>query len=198
MKKIILFAFLVVASSHSFAQKKKKAAAKKPAVTAACVSKLDNLTAEVKAGNFQITIADKGKAADAIIVKSKDAGASPTDCKLSSFMASGVKLYLLQWTEKSQIKTGNKTEDKTTIYSVVYDIPSKKQVFSNSQVTNNITEIVSLGGTAATETQQRIRREGFEFVLNPDGTLIQRSKNQENKWLYDKDKMEFTDARKRK
>ncbi|MES2748402.1 MAG: hypothetical protein V4648_08480 [Bacteroidota bacterium] len=197
MKRIIVLVLLVLAGTNSFSQKKKKAVAKKP-VAGACISKLDNLTVEVKSGNFQITIAGKGKATDAIIVKSSDAGGAPSDCKLSSFTASGTKLYLLQWTEKSQIKTGNKTENKTTIYSTVYEITNKKQLFSNTQVTNHITEIVSLGGTAATETQERIRREGFEFILNADGTFTQKNKTQENKWVYDTAKMEFVDAKKKK
>ncbi len=196
MKKIIFLALILLASSQSFSQKK-KAVAKKP-VTAACISKLDNLTAEVKSGNFQITIAGKGKTSDAIIVKTSDAGGAPSDCKLSSFTASGTKLYMLQWAEKSQIKTGNKTEDKTTIYSTVYEITNKKQVFSNTQITNHITEIVSLGGTAATETQERIRREGFEFILNADGSITQKNKTQENKWVYKVDTMEFVDAKKKK
>ncbi len=196
MKKIIVLALILLASSQSFSQKK-KAVAKKP-VTAACISKLDNLTAEVKSGKFQITIAGKGKTSDAIIVKSSDAGGAPSDCKLSSFTASGTKLYLLQWAEKSLIKTGNKTEDKTTIYSTVYEITSKKQVFSNTQITNHITEIVSLGGTAATETQERMRREGFEFIVNADGSITQKNKTQENKWVYKADTMEFVDAKKKK
>lgn len=199
MKKIILLTLLVLVGTNSYSQKKKKGVAKKPvATTSACVSKIDNLTAEVKSGNFQITIAGKGKATDAIIVKSKDAGSSPTDCKLLSFMGSATKLYLLQWTEKAQLKTGNKTENKTIIYSTVYEIASKKQVFSNSQTTNHITEIVSLGGTAATETQERIRREGFEFILNTDGTITQKNKTQENKWVYDVASAEFVDAKKKK
>lgn len=197
MKKVIVLALLVLACTNSYSQKKKKAVAKKP-VAAACISKLDNLTAEIKSGNFQITIAGKGKTSDAIIVKASDAGGAPSDCKLSSFTASGTKLYLLQWTEKSQIKTGNKTEDKTTIYSTVYEITNKKQVFSNTQITNHITEIVSLGGTAATETQERIRREGFEFIVNADGSITQKSKTQENKWVYKVDTMEFVDAKKKK
>ena len=197
MKRILFLALLVLVGSQSYSQKKKKAATKAPAPTAACISKIDNLTAEIKSGNFQITIAGKGKTSDAIIVKSKDVGTAPTDCKLSSFTASAVKLYLLQWTEKTQIKTGQKTEDKTIIYSVVYEIQSKKQVFSNSQITNHITEIVSLGGTAATETQERIRREGFEFILNGDGSITQKNKTQESKWVYKPDTMEFVDARKK-
>ena len=77
MKKIFFLAIVLLASSHSFSQKK-KAVVKKP-VTAACISKLDNLTAEVKSGNFQITIAGKGKTSDAIIVKSSDVGGAPSD-----------------------------------------------------------------------------------------------------------------------
>jgi hypothetical protein len=200
MKKTILLALLVLVGVNSYSQKKKKGATKKPVATAtaACISKIDNLTAEVKSGNFQITIAGKGKTTDAIIVKSKDAGSSPTDCKLVSFMASATKLYLLQWTEKALIKTGTKTEDKTIIYSAVYEITSKKQVFSNAQTTNHITEIVSLGGTAATETQEKIRREGFECILNADGTITQKNKTQENKWMYDVASSEFVDAKKKK
>lgn len=197
MKKIFVLALLVLAGANSYSQKKKKAVAKKPApAAAACISKLDNLTAEIKSGVFQITIAGKGKTSDAIVVKSSDAGGAPSDCKLSSFTASGTKLYLLQWSEKSQIKTGKKTEDKTTIYSTIYEITNKKQVFSNSQVTNHITEIVSLGGTEATETQERIRREGFEFILNADGTITQKNKTQANTSMYDAAKMEFVDKKK--
>jgi hypothetical protein len=77
------------------------------------------------------------------------------------------------------------------VYSVIYEITAKKQVFSNTQTTNHITEIVSLGGTTATETQEKMRREGFEFVLNPDGSVTQKSKKQENKWVYDVAKIEF-------
>ncbi len=169
---------------------KKKAAAKKT-TTASALPKLDNLTAEIKNGNFQVSISEKGKSGDALIVKAVDASFKPADCKLSSFMANGVKLYLLTWTEISNIQSGAKTEDKTTVYNVIYEITSKKQVYSNYQLTNHITERVSLGGTAASETQEHIRREGFEFVLNPDGSITQKGKNQQTTFVYDKDKMEF-------
>lgn len=189
MKKIFLFVCISLLSINGYSQKK-KGGAKKTATTAA-FPKLDNLAVEVKSGNFQVTITEKGKPADAMIVKAADAAFKPTNCKLSSFTASGVKLYLLTWTELSQIKSANKTEDKTTIYSVIYEITSKKQVYSNYQLTNHITEVVSLGGTAATETQEKIRREGFEFALNPDGSVTQKGKNQQATFIYDKDKMEF-------
>ena len=106
-------------------------------------------------------------------------------------MASGVKLYLLTWTELNIVKTNLKTEERTTIYSIIYEITAKKQVYSNYQLTNHITEIVSLGGTAASETQEKMRREGFEFKLNPDGSVTQKNKTQQTTYVYDKDKMEY-------
>ena len=190
MKKIFLFLCVGLMTLNGFAQKK-HAAPNKPTTTAAAFPKLDNLQVEVKKGNFQVTISEKGKAIDAMIVKAADASFAPTNCKLSSFMATGVKLYLLTWTEMNTIKTGAKTEERTTIYNVIYEIASKKQVYSNYQLTNHITEIVSLGGTAATETQERLKREGFEFILNPDGSITQKTKTQQNNMVYNKDKMEF-------
>ncbi|MDN3676847.1 hypothetical protein QWY90_05930 [Flavobacterium paronense] len=184
MKKIILFVCFALLSFNGFSQKKKT-------TTTSALPKIDNLQVEIKNENFQVTISEKGKTNDAMIVKAVDAAFAPKDCKLSSFTASGVKLYLLTWTELSTIKSPKKTEDKTTIYSVIYEITSKKQVYSNYQLTNHITEIVSLGGTGASETQEKMRREGFEFVLNPDGSITQKNKTQQTTYVYDKDKMEF-------
>jgi len=190
MKKIFLFLCMGLLTFNGVAQKK-KGGAKKPVAAASALPKLDNLQVEVKNGNFQVAISEKGKTNDALVVKAVDAAFKPNNCKLSSFMASGVKLYLLTWTEVSTTVSANKTEDKTTVYSVIYEVVSKKQVYSNYQLTNHITEKVSLGGTAASETQEKIRREGFEFVLNPDGSITQKGKNQQTTFVYDKDKMEF-------
>lgn len=190
MKKIILFVCVTLLSVNCYSQNK-KATTKKPATTASVFPKLDNLTTEVKNGNFQISISEKGKTNDALVVKAVDASFKPTDCKLSSFMANGVKLYLLTWTELTKVVTGKKSEDKTTVYNVIYELASKKQVFSNYQLTNHIIEQVMLGNTTASETQEKYRREGFEFALNPDGSVTQKNKTQQNIMVYDATKMEF-------
>lgn len=191
---------MTMISTATFAQKK-KSAAKKPATTTTAkgvLAKVDNLVAEVKAGNFQVTISENGKPKDAITVKAVDAKFAPTNVKLSSFTATGTKLYLLTWTEVAVIKTDLKTENLTNVYSVVYEIPNKKQVFSNTQTTNHIVEKVFLDRLkTASETQERIRREGFEFILNADGTITQKNKTQENKWKYDPATFEFIDAKKK-
>lgn len=196
MKKLFILFAVALTITTGFAQKKKTPA--KSSKTSS-VAKVDNLTAEIKGKTFQLTISDKGKPADAIVVKELTNDVKPIDMKLSSFMANGTKLYLLQWTEKSNTKTDLKTEDITMMYSVIYEITTKKQVFSNYQKTTNIVEKVFLDrNKTASETQEKVRKEGFEFVLNPDGSVTQKSKNQENKWLYDAAKQEFVEAKKKK
>jgi len=118
MKRIVLLTLIVFCSITSYSQKKKGTTTSK-----GILAKVDNLVAEVKAGSFQLTIDGK----DAIVVKPVDAKFKPTDVKLNSFTASGVKLYLLSWTEKTLNKTDLKTEDITTIYSNVYEVTSKNK-----------------------------------------------------------------------
>jgi hypothetical protein len=192
MKKIVLLVCVALLSVNSYSQKKKAPAA------SGGFAKVDNLIAEVKSGNFQVTITENGKPKDAMIVKAADAKFTPMNCKLSSFTAAGTKLYLLTWSEKTENKTDLKTEDIATVYSIVYEIPNKKQVFSNTQITNHITEKVFLDKLKnASETQEKIRREGFEFTLNTDGSIIQKNKTQQNNWVYDVAKMEYI-AKKKK
>ncbi|HRG18174.1 MAG TPA: hypothetical protein PLP39_03730 [Flavobacterium lutivivi] len=196
MKQLFILFALALTITTGFAQKKKTPV---KSTKTASVAKVDNLTAEIKGKTFQLTISDKGKPADAIVVKELTSDVKPIDMKLSSFTANGTKLYLLQWTEKSNTKTDLKTEDITMIYSVIYEITSKKQVFSNYQKTTNIVEKVFLDrNKTASETQEKVRKEGFEFVLNPDGSVTQKSKNQENKWSYDTVKQEFVEVKKKK
>lgn len=189
MKRIFLVLFFGLITVTTYGQKKKTSTQKGTEISLFPI--LDNLQVEVKNGNFQVAISEKGKVNDAIIVKTVDANFTPSNCKLSSFMTSGVKLYLLSWTEINFLKTSNKTENKTTVYNVIYELVTKKLVYSNYQLTNNIVEKVTLGGTGASETQEKIRREGFEFILNPDGSITQKGKNQQVTFFYNKDKMEF-------
>ena len=185
-----MFVFVAMISFNGYSQKK-KALPQKASATASTFPKLDNLTTEVKNGNFQLSISEKGKTNDALVVKAVDASFKPTDCKLSSFMANGVKLYLLTWTELTKVVSAKKSEDKTTVYTIIYELASKKQVFSNYQLTNHIIEQVMLGNSTASETQEKYRREGFEFTLNPDGSVTQKNKTQQNIMVYDPTKMEF-------
>ena len=195
MKKIFLLVALSFICSTSFAQKKKSSVKVKPLTVFA---KVDNLIVEVKNGTFQITINENGTPKDAIEVKTAGTKFAPTDCKLIPFKANGTQLYLLSWTESIQTKTDLKTEDAATIYSNIYELTSKKLVFSNKQVTSHIVEKVFLDKLKnASETQERKHSEGLEFKLNPDGSIIQRTKTQENKLIYDVAKMQYVISKKK-
>ena len=199
MKRLLILLAIALSTTTGFAQKKKTPVKSTKSATTSSTAKVDNLTAEVKGKTFQLTIAEKGKAPDAITIKELVSDVKPTDIKLSSFTANGTKLYFLQWTEKSNSKTDIKTEDITMIYSVIYEIPNKKQVFSNYQKTTNIVEKVFLDrNKTASETQEKVRREGFEFILNSDGSVVQKGKTQQNNWTYDVAKQEFVDTKKKK
>jgi hypothetical protein len=191
MKKIVILTLMALLSCNAYSQKKKPAA-KKPATATSGLAKVDNLVAEVKKGNFQLTINENGKEKDAIIIKPADANFKPTNCKLTAVTASGAKLYLLTWTEVTQQKTDLKTEDITTNFSVIYELASKKQVFSNTQTNTHIVEKVFLDkNKTASETREKMRKDGFELVLNPDGTVTQKGKKQDIKWVYDTVKIEY-------
>ena len=195
MKKVLLLLFIAASTLSLQAQKGKSKSPKSNPPLA----KLDNVTVEVKEGNYQITINENGVPKDAIVIKSVDAKFAPTNCLLKSFKANGVTLYLLTWSEKVTIKTDLKTEVSTTNNSNIYDISAKKQVFANAQTTTEITEKVFLDkNKTVSETQQRKRKEGMEFVLNPDGSVVQKAKSQDNKWTYNTTKMEYVEVKKKK
>ncbi len=195
MKKIFFLVVLSLIGYNSFGQKKKSAPKAKPLTVFA---KVDNLVAEVKNGTFQITINENGTPKDAIEVKTVETKFAPTDCKLTPFKANGTQLYLLSWTESTQTKTDLKTEDAATIYSNIYELTSKKLILSNKQVSSHIVEKVFLDKLKnASETQERKHSEGLEFKLNPDGSIIQKTKTQENKLVYDVAKMQYVISKKK-
>lgn len=192
MKKISLLLFIFCFSHASFSQKKKAT----PKSTANVIAKSDQITAEIVKENLYLFISNK-TSKDTIFIKKTEKNI-PTVAKITPFTANGTKLYLFTWTEKVTTKTDLKTEDKTIIYSNVYDIIAKKEVFYNTQLTNNIVEKVFLDrNKTASETQTRTRKEGFEFTLNPDGTITQKTAKQLNKWKYDPASNSFVDVKKK-
>lgn len=187
MKKYTFLLMLLVFVS-SFAQKKKITTSKSLTVLA----KVDNLVAEISDGNFQITKKEKGKAAESIQIKIGDKSFLALNCKLAMFNTAGSNLVVLSWEEKSMLITASKTEDITTISAKIFDFPSKKEVFNNVKKSTKITEKVFLDkNKTASEMQEKIRNEGFELILNPNGTIFQKIKSKEIKWVYDALAKEF-------
>jgi hypothetical protein len=85
-----------------------------------------------------------------------------------------------------------KTEDAIIIFSEIVNFETKSKVLSNTQTTVNITEMHYLDSKqTVSETVQKVRREGSELVLNPDGDVSLKNKTRENKLTFNVDKNLF-------
>lgn len=184
MKKTALLILILLCTAVSYGQKKKAKGKASVKSASTALAKADNLTAEVVKGNFYLFINNKTKK-DTIGIKTVDVNSLPKDCTLKGFTAKGTPLYLLTWTEETTNKTDLKTEIKTILFSEVYDVSTKTKLFSNQQSTTNITEKVFLDRLKnASETQEKVRREGFEFILTPEGDIQQKNKTQQNTFAF--------------
>lgn len=181
MKNVIFLFTLLVLGTNGYSQKKKPVA-KSPTTV---IAKTNNLSAELSKTSFYLFAVNKAKK-DTIFVKGVDPKFTPAECKITPFTTKGIPLYLITWTEKATTKTGLKTEDAVSIISEVWEITpeSKSQILANKQTTTKIVEKVYLGKTDASETQERMRREGYEFMLTKEGDVVLKNKTQESKMTY--------------
>jgi hypothetical protein len=192
MKKMMVL-FLVSLFCVSICAQKKKPIPKK--ATSIVLAKAANLSAEIVKDNFYLFI-NNVNSKDTIFLKVIDVKSLPYDCKILAFTTKSTPLYLITWIEKITVKTDLKTEDIINLHSEIYELSSKKQVVANIQITKNITEKVFLDKLKnASETQQRVRREGFEFILLPEGDIVLKTKTQENKMMYNPIDKKYVDAK---
>ena len=192
MKKIILL-FIISFFCLSMHGQKKKLIPKKSA--SVVLAKAANLTAEIVKGTFYLFI-NNVATKDTIVLKAVDINNLPSECKITVFTTKQTPLYLITWNEKTITKTDLKTEEVVLVYSQIYEINAKILALGNIQKTTNITEKVFLDKLKnASETQQRVRREGYEFVLSTEGDVTLKSKTQENKLTYNPTEKKYVDAK---
>ncbi|MET0760531.1 MAG: hypothetical protein ABWZ56_08935 [Flavobacterium sp.] len=195
MKNVIFLFALLLSFGNTYSQKKK--APQKSATSV--IAKADNLTAELIKNNFYLFVNNKGAKKDTIFTKTTDAKTIPTECKIAPFTAKGVPLYYISWVEKNITKTDLKMEEATRINSEIWDVTTKTKLLSNVQGTTKIVEKVFLDKLKnASETQERMRREGYEFILTKEGDVIMKNKTLESKLTYDPTNKKFVDAKKKK
>ncbi len=194
MKKTFLLILLSVFCLNLSAQKKKKVNAK---ITKTNVlAKSENITVEIVKNNFNIYILN-GKIKDSVTVKTIGA-TNPVDCKLKSFSTKGNKFYLLTYVEKSLVQNPNKTEDITITSSEIFDILAKTKIYSNIQKSTKITEKVFLDKLKnASETQEKMRNEGYSFTLLQDGDISLNSKSKSSKLTYDVVTKQYSEPKKK-
>lgn len=192
MKKMMVLVLVLLFCVSICAQKKKPIAKKSTSIV---LAKATNLSAEIVKDNFYLFI-NNVNSKDTIVLKKVDVKNLPSNCKITVFTTKETPLYLITWIEKITIKTDLKTEDIINLHSEIYELSSKKQVVANIQITKNITEKVFLDKLKnASETQQRVRREGFEFILLPEGDIVLKTKTQENKMMYNPIDKKYVDAK---
>ena len=179
----MLVAILAIFCTSGYCQKKKPA--KKVVTTTKMVTKVaDGPSAGMIKNNFYLMIKEKGKL-DTILLKKVTNGNLPAGSKVSLFTAKGTKLYNVSWNEIVVTKAKLKTEEATTIYNEIWNVVDKKRIFSNAQTTTKITQIHYLDkAESVSETQEKMRREGFVFSLASDGDIVLKNKTQENKLAY--------------
>lgn len=189
MRKIILLLLLTV-TSLGYSQKK-KTSKKTTSTSKSVLAKLDNLSAEIitdKKGKKLVLFVTNGSSKDTLELKKIESVVfNPLNFTIKSFTTNGVKLYCLNWQEKNAIETKVKKENQDIMESQIWNIESKELLIGNTQKSSHIIETVFLDkNRTASETQERNRKEGFEFVLLPNGDVNLKNKTQNNTYSFQK------------
>lgn len=188
MKKYAILAVSLLFTVGMYSQKKKTGKAPVAKNQATVLAKSDDLTAElIKNKNQQVFYVfrnEKGAKKDTLLIKPIDKNV-PAECKITTFKVKDTPLCCISWTEKNITETKNKNEEALSTFSEIWEPGTKTQILSNVQTTTKIKEIVFLDkGQNASETQERMRREGFEFTLTNEGDVILKNKSQESRMTY--------------
>jgi len=190
MKKAILIVFIVFCNNSSILAQKKKSAKNAPA--SAALAKAENVTVEMINRTLTVIRANSTVKKDSVMLKDFTENSKATAVKIIPFTAKGKKLFLISWSENVVTTTKLKTEDAIIIFSEIVNFETKSKVLSNTQTTVNIKEFHYLDSKqTVSETVQKVRREGSELVLNPDGDVSLKNKTRENKLTFNVDKNLF-------
>lgn len=186
MKKIALFT-LLLCFGNIYSQKKKKPEAVIPNVV---IAKSGNASAEMSKNNFYFFISNGAKK-DTLLLKKYDVKATPTLCSIKSYTTKGTPMYYVTWTESSVVETKLKKEETTIVESQIWNPAIKTLLIGNTQTATKIKEIVFLDKLkTASETQERTRKSGYEFVfLGEDFSL--RDKSSDTKYTYNVTSMRY-------
>ncbi|HOZ75801.1 MAG TPA: hypothetical protein PLI38_11145 [Flavobacterium sp.] len=190
MKKIILLLALSLCFTNGYSQKKKST--KKAGTPASVLAKMNDLSAQLtpKKDRFEVLF---GK--DTLFTRKIDLSGNnkpttknnniPTTCTITPVVVKGTPLYCITWSDNNINEVTEKKEDRTKVYSEIWNPVTKTQVLANVQTTTKITEILWLDkGKNASQTSEKLRREGFEFSMNKEGDVVLKNKTQENKMVY--------------
>lgn len=191
MKKIFLFSLCALLALPMMAQKKKPATAK----STPALAKAENVTVEFIKNELYLFVNNKGKK-DTIKLKSYSEPLKPATATITPFTAKGVKLHSVSWTENTVSQTPERTEDKTTTYTEIYNLATKGKAFSNAQTTTKIKEIQYLDKLKnASQTVEKNRSEGLAFTLTPQGDVNLKNKKEDRTLIYNASSNIYQDSK---
>lgn len=191
MKKIFLFSLCALLALPMMAQKKKSAAAK----STPALAKSENVTVEFIKNELYLFVSNKGKK-DTLRLKSYTELAKPVTATITPFTTKGVKLHSVSWTENTVTQTPERTEDKTSTYTEIYNLATKGKAFSNVQTTTKIKEIQYLDKLKnASQTVEKNRSEGLAFTLTPQGDVNLKNKKEDRTLIYNASSNIYQDSK---
>jgi len=187
MKKLFLLLILLV-STIGFAQKG-KSKAKPVASKNVVLTKVDNISAEIiseKSGKRVVLFVKNEAKVDTLEVKKLEkTDFKPTGFVVKSYTTQGKKFYYVNW--KEQVKTDTKLKKETADITEdqLWDTESKTLLLGNTHKSSHIKETVFLDANkTASHDVEKKRSEGFEFVLNADGSFVLKTKTQNSVYAY--------------
>lgn len=184
MKKLFLLLVLSV-SIVGFAQKGKGKSASKNVV----LTTVDNISAEIiseKSGKRVVLFVKKEGKVDTLEVKKLDKiDFKPTNFTLKSFTTQGKKFYHVNWKEEIKVDTKLKKENGVVTEDQIWDTETKTLLLGNIHKSSHIKETVFLDkNKTASHDVEKNRSEGFEFMLNADGSFVLKTKTQNSTYVY--------------
>ena len=184
MKNLVFLFLLLFFSTLSFAQKGKSKSASKSVV----LSKVDNISAEIITVNKdkKLVLFIKGVSMDTLEVKKAiPSNFKPENFIIKGFTANGKKFYHITWKEKINSVTKLKTETGLVSEDQIWDVETKTLLLGNTHKALNIKEKVFLDkNKTASHDVEKNRKEGFDFVLNTDGSFNLSTKTQNSVYVY--------------
>ena len=191
MKKLIFLLTLLFLSTLSIAQKGKSNSSPKSVV----LSKVDNISAEIitvnKEKNLVLLVKDSS-VVTLEVKKNVPNNFKPENFTIKSFTTNGKKFYHITWKEKINSVTKLKTETGLVSEDQIWDVESKTLLLGNTHKALNIKEKVFLDkNKTASHDVEKNRKEGFDFVLNADGSFNLSTKTQNSVYVYNTESSKY-------
>lgn len=185
MRTAIFIFTLAFMCLTTYGQRKK--VVKKVASSSNIVAKLGKVSAEVYKNNFYVTNLKALSAIekDTISLKSFAERQFPLNTKIITITPKSNQFYVISWTENEISTSKLKTEDATTTFTEICDFTTKTKVLSNFQKTTKIKEIRFLDvNQTVSETIDKVRKEGNELKILPEGDVVLSNKKGDTKMTY--------------